>query len=249
MAASWRFATFNIRTARALDGRHPWAARSAAVVDLIERVDADVLGVQEAHAFQLREILVAQPDVEWAGAGRDDGHTAGEHCAVLVRSERGRIFRHRTRWYSDDSEEPGARLPGAAHPRIATIVVIETTDGMVQVANTHLDHQHEANRLRSAELLSAWLDPTLPTVILGDLNVGPDDAVVRRLASAGFRPCRPPQVQGTHHGFSGRVEGRQIDHILVSDHWDILHTEVLHSSAHPVPSDHWPLVATLRLCP
>jgi endonuclease/exonuclease/phosphatase family metal-dependent hydrolase len=246
----WRFATFNVRTARGLDLRHPWILRGRSVVRLLRRIDADVAGLQEARAHQLRRILRRQRHVASVGVGRDDGASGGEHCPVLFRTDRLRLHRHATRWYADDPDEPGARLPDAGHPRIATFAWLDTRDGRrLQVVNTHLDHQHQANRERSVELLLEWLDPGLPTVILGDLNARPDNPVVGRLEAAGFVACRVPDGEGTHHRFTGATEGPQIDHVLVSVHWEVVSSAVVRTApGERLPSDHWPLVATLRLC-
>jgi endonuclease/exonuclease/phosphatase family metal-dependent hydrolase len=245
----WRFATFNVRTDRPLVLRHPWLLRWRSVVKLLRRIDADVLGLQEARAGQLRRIHDQLSHMEVVAAGRDDGTSGGEHCPVMVRAGRARIERDITRWYAADPDQPGARLPDAAHPRIATIAWLRTDTGRpVQVANTHLDHRHQPNRLRSVELLLEWLDHDLPTVILGDLNVRPDDPVVGRLEAGGFTACRAPAGEGTHHRFTGAVDGPQLDHVLVSPHWEIVACSVARAAPGEVlPSDHWPLVATLRL--
>lgn len=245
----WRVATFNVRTARAVDGRHPWPARWRSVVGLIDSLRSDVLGLQEAHAFQLRRILDHRPEFDAVSAGRDDGRSRGEHCAILLRRDRGTLTSVVTRWYSDTPDVPGSRLPRASHPRIATIATFTAASGeRIQVANTHLDHQHEDNRLRSVEMLLGWLEPDRPTVIVGDLNVRPGDPVVAHLVDGGFVAGLAPSGEGTHHGFSGRADGPQIDHVLVSPHWEIVDCQVVRTDG-PLPSDHWPLVATLRLGP
>jgi endonuclease/exonuclease/phosphatase family metal-dependent hydrolase len=56
-----------------------------------------------------------------------------------------------------------------------------------------------------------------------------------------------PGPSGTTHHFSGRIDGRQIDHILVSREIDVLDAQVAHPRPFGrLPSDHWPVVARLR---
>ena len=55
---------------------------------------------------------------------------------------------------------------------------------------------------------------------------------------------------GTHHHWDGATDGTRIDYVLVSPEWEVLHAEIAHPSANEgrsgLPSDHWPVVATLR---
>ena len=63
------------------------------------------------------------------------------------------------RWFSDRPDEPGSRFAGARAPRLATLARFrDRTSGLVfGVANAHLDSSRLADRVRSAELLVAWM--------------------------------------------------------------------------------------------
>ena len=52
---------------------------------------ADLVGVQEALAFQIDEIVAAVPGYAVVGVGRDDGRAAGEFSAILFKAERLRV--------------------------------------------------------------------------------------------------------------------------------------------------------------
>lgn len=246
-----RFATFNVRNGRMADGRHGWWLRRRAAAAVLADLDPDVVGLQEALAHQERHLLGALPGREAVGEGRAGGDR-GERCSMLVRTDAVAVASVRTRWFSEDADRPGSRLPSAGHPRVATLVrAVERASGhRFGVANTHLDHQHQANRERSVELLLSWLDDDRPWVIMGDLNARPTNPLLGRLAEEGYRSALPAGAPGTMHGFSGRHDGPRIDHILVSDGWDVLDARIVQRRPRGrLPSDHWPVVADLALRP
>ena len=238
-------ATFNIRNGRALDGRNSWPFRRAATVDTIRQLDADVLGLQEVHGFQLRLLRRRLPDFCLVGEGRS-ARGRNERCPLVVRRAILDVVEWRTRWYG---EERGGRLAGATFPRIATVARLRhrSTGVELDVVNTHLDEHSPENRERSAAELTSWLSAARPTVVVGDFNSAEDDVPLAILRESGLLPVLATGAPGTSHGFSGRVDGPRIDHILVSGHWQAGHAEVMTSSAARLSSDHWPVVATLRI--
>jgi endonuclease/exonuclease/phosphatase family metal-dependent hydrolase len=244
-----RVASFNIRNGRAVDGCRSWPLRRRAMLAVIERLDADVLGLQEVYGFQLRWLRRRLPayDVVWTGRGP---HGGGEGCPVLVRRAFGRITAHRTVWFGDGPQRPGMRLEGARFPRIVTTARIDAaaTGLVLQIANAHLDERSADRRRRSAEQLLAVLDRSIPQVVTGDLNANPDSEVLDVVLRGGLRNALPPTAGGTVHGFTGRVDGRRIDHVLVDDRFEVLDAEVrVQPRGERLASDHWPVVATLRV--
>jgi endonuclease/exonuclease/phosphatase family metal-dependent hydrolase len=209
----------------------------------------DVAGLQEAYACQERYVVRALDGYSSVSAGRSAGDR-GERCPVVHRSSTLRVVASRTRWYGDHPDEPGTALPGASFPRIATMVELEdrATGRRFGVANTHPDERLEANRLRSLEQLPGWLRDDLPWLVVGDLNAKPTDEPVARLLEAGFRPAVPDGLGGTTHQWKGGTRGRRIDHILVSEGWEVLAGGIDHTQpGGRLPSDHWPVWADVRL--
>ncbi len=243
-----RVATFNVRNGLAPDGRHLWWLRRRATAAVLARLDADVVGLQEAFAFQARWLHQHLPGHDRLGEGRR-GAWRGEHNPVLVRRSAYTVVDAATRWYGTRPDRKGSRLPGASFPRIATVVRLRPTGGgpEVTVANTHLDEHLDANRLAAAVQLVSWLGDG-PTVVLGDLNAEPGSPPLERLAAAGLVDALPAGAGGTNHDFTGRTDGRRIDHILVSAHWEVAAARVVTDRPDGrLPSDHWPAVAELRL--
>lgn len=247
MGAMLRFATFNIRNGWGLDWLNSWPFRRGATAAAIDALHADVIGLQEVFDFQRRYLGRHLPDRRWHGQGREGGR-AGEQCP-LVTAPRLSVLDHRTSWFGPAPAIPGSRLPGASFPRIVTLLRCrdEHSGREFAVANTHLDEHLHTNRIASAEQLAGWMDLGLPAVVLGDFNTTPGSAdVFEPLAAVGLR--RVPIEGGTSHGFTGRHDGRRIDHILVSSHWTVVDAAVAYERpGGRLPSDHWPVVATLRL--
>lgn len=237
-----RFATFNIRTGRAFDFLNSWPLRRRSTGAAIEALDVDVLGLQEVYEFQRRYLARVLPGHRWVGLGRNTGDS-GEHCSIAIADREIEIVATQTKWFGDT---PGGRLPRASAPRIVTLLRCRRGETVFDVANTHLDERHRENRATSVRQLVGWLDPSVPTVVMGDLNADPDDPVLRPLVDEGLH--RVQIDGGTAHSFSGRVDGRQIDHIFVSSHWTVADAGVMHGVlGGRLPSDHWPVFATLRL--
>ncbi len=218
-------ATFNIRNALGFDGRNAWPFRRRACADAIAALDADVIGLQEVFRCPLRYL---SKGYQAYGRGRSRG-PFGEHTPVLSRLP---VRSDQTRWYE---------VTGSRFPRIATTVDL----GGWHFTSTHLDESSGERRNESAHQLRAWLDEMAgPHVLVGDFNATADASLFRTLGLTRV----DPGPSGTTHHFTGAIDGRQIDHILVSPDIEVLDAHVAHPRPHGrLPSDHWPVVARLRL--
>jgi endonuclease/exonuclease/phosphatase family metal-dependent hydrolase len=222
--------SFNIRNGRAFDGRHSWPFRKRALAEVLRGFDADVIGLQEVYGFQLRYLRKRLPGYEAVGDRRSRG---GERTPVLVR---GRVLAHATRWF---------QVEGARFARIATTARVEARGQEFTFTCTHLDESSAQRRRTSAEQLVRWLaDTEGPHVIVGDFNDTLDDPMFETFSRAGLKSALPPGAGGTTHHFTGRTDGRQIDHILVPTTAEVVEAHVDHTR---VVSDHWPVAATVRL--
>ena len=210
------------------------------------------------YGFQQRYLTSRLSGYAALGAGRDDGRERGERCTVLYRPGRLELDSWTVRWFSDTPGVPGSRGWGNPVTRLVTLCrFIDRADGRrFGVADAHWDGASAESRLRSAEALLGWLDPALPWIVVGDLNATAGDPAVARLVAGGLRDTlahlgeRGPGA-GTHHHWDGATDGSRIDYVLVSREWEILHAEIANrlpqEGRQGLPSDHWPVVATLRL--
>lgn len=256
-AAALVAVSFNLRHGFGRDGRHSWPLRRRAAADTLDALHAELIGLQEMHGFQQRYLLRRLPGYAAVGAGRDDGRGRGERCAVLYRPARLRLDSWTVRWLSDTPAVPGSRSWGNAITRIVTLCRFTDLSGgrRFGVADTHWDGASAASRLRSAEAILGRLDPGLPWIVLGDLNATAADPAVKALVAGGLRDTmahlgvRGPGA-GTHHRWDGAGDGTRIDYVLVTPEWEVLDARVVQrAGARGLPSDHWPVAATLRLGP
>ncbi len=243
-----RLVSFNIRNGRAIDLRHNWWRRRSAVLESLQRLAPDVAGIQEAYAFQADWLCRRLPGYGSYGDGRNNGGRSGEQALVLFRHESFRFLHGETRWYGNDPSTPGTRLPHARFPRVATFVELERRPDRARLVfvNTHLDERHPSARLRSAQQLATWItDQPTPTAILGDLNEDIDGPALQALrATTQLVDAVPAGSGGSNHDFTGRADGRRLDHILVPESWRVLHGGVDHRTIDGrLASDHWPVVA------
>lgn len=245
-----RLASFNIRNGRALDGCNSWWFRRKRVAETIRRLAPDVIGIQEAFGFQARWLRSALPDYDSYGVGRDDGAGRGEQTLVLWRHDRFSASATRTRWFSDRPDVAGSTMPGSRFPRTVTVVALDAADGShFWFANTHLDAAVPAIRERSAGLLGDWLAKLDgDVVVVGDLNETADQPAVQTLlGTSGPSLTSAVTEGGSNHDFTGRTDGRRIDHILVPTRWELVRGWVDHRLVgDKVASDHWPVVADVE---
>lgn len=237
--------TFNIRTDRGLDGRNSWWLRRAATVDAVRSVAPDVAGLQEVRRLQLGHLKGELPEYGFLSAGRGNGRQRGEHCPILYRHDRFEVTSWDVRWFSQDRSG-----------RIATVARLsDRRDGTAfSVVSTHLDHRSAEARVNSAAALALWVRTgTGPWIVMGDFNATAVDPSVGSLLATGLQDALahlPTRGTGaaTAHRFKGGADGDRIDHVLVSPGWTVLHAAIVHETpGGRLPSDHWPVVARLRL--
>jgi len=259
--------SFNLRYGTADDGPNSWPHRRELVFDVLREVGPYVLGTQEALRFQLDELRAGLPGFGEIGVGRDDGRTEGEYVAILYREDRLEILEHGTFWFSDTPEVAGSMGWGARLPRICTWARLRdrAAGRAFYVYNVHLDHQSQESRENSVRLLvqrilaRAHADPLIVT---GDFNAGEDNPAMRYLRGEvespsdlrlrdSFRIANPDAVEvGTFNAFRGVTTGPKIDAVLVSDGWEVNAAAIVRTGRDDrYPSDHFPVVATLRLPP
>ncbi len=252
--------TFNIRYGTANDGENHWTRRRNFLFDVVREQDADVIGLQEALDAQIREIVQAVPAYAVVGVGRDDGKTAGEYSAILVRKDRFHVAEAGTFWFSDTPAVPGSTSWGNRITRICTWARLIDRDGTpFWFFNVHLDHQSQPSRERSAELLLRRIDarafPAEPVIVTGDFNAGEDNAAIQTMLSGKalvdtFRVLHPDEKRVvTFSGFTMEpIEGPKIDYVLVQPGTEVLSAEIVRTSRDGrYPSDHFPVTARVRL--
>lgn len=245
--ATLRACTYNIRCDTDEDDR-PWAARKDDVVDELERIDPDVIALQEAIAHQYDDVRSGLSGYDWHGVGRQDGERGGELVPVAWRSGRLEALETGVYWLSETPMKPSTGWD-ASLPRIATWALLDVDGSRLWAVSTHFDHVGREARRESAPLLAGWardrMNDGASVLILGDLNCGPSSAPYASLREAGLEDAHEVAHErsgprATYHGFTGSPLVR-IDYAWVSP-------DVTVERYHAVPpasshrSDHLPVV-------
>jgi endonuclease/exonuclease/phosphatase family metal-dependent hydrolase len=258
--------SFNIRYGTAKDGENQWTARREMLFDVIREQDADLVGLQEALASQIDEIVAAAPAYAVVGVGRDDAAKKGEFSAILFRKDRLHVAEAGTFWFSDTPTVPGSKSWGNNITRIATWARFVDRDGRgFYHFNLHLDHESQPSREQSTALLRKRLDARSlarePVIVTGDFNVGEKNPALATLVGRftpdapaplvdTFRVLHPDEISvGTFTAFKfGSVTGDKIDYVLVQPDTEVLSASIVRTSRNErYPSDHFPVVAKVRL--
>jgi endonuclease/exonuclease/phosphatase family metal-dependent hydrolase len=224
-----RLATFNILHGRSLeDDRVDLDRYAAAIRDL----DADVLALQEvdrdqprSHGADLTAVaaeamgatehrfvaaLSGSPGATWmAATGDEQPGTAHYGIALLSRFpvRSWEVVRLPVLPFPTPVLFPGRRRPVVVtdEPRVAVIASLDTPEGPLTVAGTHLSFVPGWYVVQARRLLRALRPCREPVVLMGDLNVEPP----RAARMTGLRPL----VDGAT--FPAHAPSRQLDHILV----------------------------------
>lgn len=158
----------------------PWQERAEPIAVELERVAADVIGLQEvwsdASADQAR-LLAERLDMHLARTTKPSGEPDGFGNALL------------SRWPITSSET--IRLPGREGERaVRSLLIAEIAhpDGTQIVGVTHLAWQYDRSSLREEQLAvvvghlaDRHCPDSRPVVLIGDLNAEPESDEVRRL--------------------------------------------------------------------
>jgi len=251
-----RIMSFNIRLPVESDGVDYWETRKPFAVRMLREQQPDVIGMQELVKTQADYVAKALPQYAWFGRGREaDG--GGEYMGVFYRKDRLKVVESGDFWLSDTPEVSGSITWNHPHPRTVTWALFEqrTNGKRFYLLNTHLPYreQDEAARVKGASAIArhlSTLPADVPVVLTGDFNTTPASEVhavlARTLQDAWTTAPRVEGIDATFHGFTGEAE-RRIDWIFVKGVRLESVTSVTTRWNGRYPSDHFPLVVTVRL--
>ena len=254
--------TFNIRTSAGRDGDNAWSFRRELVAETIGRSNAHLVGVQEALAEQIEYLEGALPQYRWLGVDRglNGGTGLSEATPIFYRYEELIPIESGTFWLGNPPNGRSRRRGGSRIVTWARFHHLETSR-QVYVYNTHFTIREGRRQLDSANRINehiAKLPPGSAVIVMGDFNAAAGSSETRRIATGrGLRDAwaiatelTGPAV--TSNGFEPPPQGweRRIDWILVSGPIEVPSAStIVHSVAGRYPSDHYPVLATLRVRP
>ncbi|SHI98815.1 Metal-dependent hydrolase, endonuclease/exonuclease/phosphatase family [Pseudozobellia thermophila] len=249
--------TYNIKYDNVSDTVNNWNDRKHPMVDLINKFDPGVIGMQEVLFRQLQFLNESMPHLDYVGVGREDGKEKGEFSPIFYNTQKFELLKSGTFWLSTTPDEVSIGWD-AALERICTYALFKTKDDDKRfwVFNTHFDHRGVKARKKSVKLIlkkiKAINREKLPVVLMGDLNLQPEQQPIELLAKKmtdGLLVAEKPNKGpiGTFNGFNLEEPiNRRIDYIFTEgftvrsySHID----ERLPNGKHV--SDHLPVIAEL----
>ena len=258
-----RVMTFNLKYASE-SGTNTWGDRRHVVKNAILSEHPDLIGTQEGLYWQLKQIDADLPEYTWIGLGRAGG-SKDEFMAIFYKRDRFEPLAYDHFWLSDTPRVIGSRTWGHDNRRMVTWVLFRDSITGVEFYhwNTHFDHQVQAAREKSADLLVSELrktKPIRPLIVTGDFNASQTNIVHRKMLARGQgqvylrdaweeADVRDGEQIATLHGWRGPNDSdRRIDWVLISPEFTCTRAKVVtYQENGQYPSDHFPVVCELEL--
>jgi endonuclease/exonuclease/phosphatase family metal-dependent hydrolase len=233
--------------------RHGWPVRRKALEVAIAGTNPDILCVQEALAGQLTSLAALLPRHRRVGVGRDDGRSAGEHCAIFFERARFEELEGGTFWLEEPTETPPATT-WLGPKRICTWVRLRDreTGRFLRIYNTHLYLTERARLQAVAQILARMdlADPMDAVLVAADFNADPDAQSRRLLEATGLVSTAErskAKLGAPTYQFYG-IRLRSLDDILVNRRWLVLDRRIVDLKPGNIfPSDHFGVMADLIL--
>ncbi|KGO63170.1 Endonuclease/exonuclease/phosphatase [Penicillium expansum] len=222
----------------------PWAERKQLLLNEFEyetrHCGETFICLQEVLNNQLGDILAGlnqdaepeEPEWEYIGVGRDDGHEAGEYSPIIYRPSVWEVLHWETVWLSETQETPSKNWD-AASIRIVTIGVFthRGSQNTVLAMNTHLDDQGSQSRLEAAYIITGKISEYSQnkfaklisgTFLAGDFNSEENQEAYQELTKSlldAYKEVDNSRRYGNHitwTGFGYEDEpASRIDYVLV----------------------------------
>ena len=225
----------------------------------------DVLGLQEANSFQLKELSNEFPEYGKVGEGSMGG-AKGQYSAILFLKKRFKLTDSGSFWLSETPTEP-SKSWGSAHHRICTWVGLldRESQQIIYIYNTHMDDGSRKAREKGARMIMEHIQgqaKTTPFVFMGDFNA-PEDSETLKIIKGNsearqnlgiqmvdsFRVLYPNRKKvGTYNGFTGQSDGVQNRLHYGKPSMKVIEASILQTNREGrYPSDHFPVTAELGL--
>lgn len=246
--------SYNIRMGVADDGDNSWDIRKPATAEMLDTLNPDVFGVQEAFDFQLAYIQETCPRYKAVGVGRDDGSEEGEHMSVIFNTEKIELIDWGTYWLSETPDVPSYGWDAACRRTATwTKLRVKATGREFFFVNTHLDHVGVVARKEGlamiVERIGAMNPDGIPMILTGDFNITPDNEGLVDLVKI-MKNCRyEAATSDTKPSYNGwGTAGEEIDYIWYAGFEGCPMFRVVDEpyAGKPFISDHYPVLAKLE---
>jgi endonuclease/exonuclease/phosphatase family metal-dependent hydrolase len=221
----------------------------ARIADVIASCEPDIVALQEVRIGRVHTGESDQAAIVAARLGMDlhfqpTIRILGEQYGIAILSRYPSMVVRSGRL---PSLSPGP----AFEKRSALWVSVDVSGQAMQIVNAHLSLRSRERRAQAAALLGAdWIghpDCADPAVLLGDFNVPPYSRSYRLFANRMqdvqlSNPSGEPQPT-----FHTRAPVLRLDHVFVTKSVEVVTAAPVRNSLTRVASDHFPLLAELRV--
>lgn len=251
-----RVVTYNIRR----EGKEKapeclWQNRKQKVTNLVERINPDIIGMQEATQSQIADLRLLLPlflsvgkgrGASWGGLGTD------EYNPIFYNKHKFELLDQGT--FSINTSESALPFWNPWYykktgwlPRICTWAQFKdrATGKIFYLYNAHFDNDYQEARQLNAQIIKKHMSGKSPIIMTGDFNMGFVSflkTIFNNFTSARDVAEQQSGPQETRTGWNDN-ELKQIDHILIQKGAvRVLRFEVIEEQK-PYSSDHRPVVA------
>ena len=252
--------TYNIRCGYCEDSSsvNNWSNRKYLVAYLIKSHNPDLIGLQEAEMFQVKELIEMLGNYDWYGVSREDGKEGGESTAILYRKKRFELEEKQTLWLSETPDIVSKGWDGA-FKRTVTLAKLKDLNTLKEFyyLNAHFDHIGEIARTESSNLILNKIDEysnDYPVILTGDFNYTSSSDGYKIITSKLFDAITISKQQSTggnitFNGFGEDIQpDNKIDFIFVNDKIEVLNHSIDTTTYNGLyPSDHYPVIAEIKL--
>lgn len=229
MSSNVRFYSARNKASDPDKGDRDWENRKVGYFKMINTMQPDVFGVQEAENIQLRHILENCDGYSYVGVGRTDGAKNGESTAIFYLDEKFEVENWGTKWSSATPDVVGSFFVENEdrQPRTSTwaIIVEKETGKKFFHINIHTS-LYEASQAKEVELFLEIIKEKcpagLPVILTGDWNLEETDSIMKPINDA-YKSARQTATKTdnilTFHwwGSSSTMSKNQhLDHVFYS---------------------------------
>lgn len=257
-----RIMTFNLRCDTPFDFSNRWDKRKSMVYQVMNASNCDVIGVQEVKDNMLIDLKENVKDYNIVGEPRSK-RLSSERNNLLI-SKKHIIQEYKTFWLSETPDRVGSHIWYSYVPRICTTAVVNAEENeKIRICNSHLDNLLPSAREYGLKKLMEVIEKDqekeeLPIILMGDFNDTPDSKLIRDFKNGKLSKKRLTPVQdinkimyktATRDKFTRTQKGVHIDYIFVSEEIKVINAEIIKYNVDgKYPSDHYPLVADIKIC-
>lgn len=250
--------TYNIRYDNLGDKNWGWNERNEHIINIIQRENFDILGIQEALPHQL-ETLQTINTYDFFGISRDGDTKKDEYNGIFYKKERFNKIDGGYFWLSKTPETPSF-YEGAGCRRICVWIMLldKLNNKKIVFSVTHLDNSSEEARIYGGNLILEKLSyyyKNYPFVLMGDFNSLPTDEVYKNMCNkfSEVKNIYNFEPKGTFtcdadFNVDSNAEELEIDFIFVNNFVNIENVNILRNSFNgKYISDHFPVVANINI--